>query len=1392
MDEILPPPPSTPVTHPEVVYDQDTFTLHRVAAQVHPEPNLIDGYPATTYVPNGPVPNGPYILPKGSYYIRNGPLITMGGPHSANEGGQDPAGGIPESPPLLTTFGRPPSISPVPTISGVPVQQPGILVPMRNRPLDPRVEELRGRRSPKAFAPAATIGRNGFCRPSRRVTFLVDPVPEVDEDDEEDEELRSLHHDDDDDLDDVDDEQHKMRLQEVDGAKSPKPQVNNSISPRPDTRVRFLIDPIEPRQRTYSVVTGSSRGDMSRCGRGPGLSSLCSQSSSLGVGGVGGAHVGAHKHIAGASSACSSSSASRAGSAGSLEGVGVGVPSLEGEVGCSDCAALYPITDEALLHNLHARYKRDQIYTYAGTGLISVNPYRRLALYTAEVIHAYRSACVFQLPPHIYAVADAAHRGVWERNSDQIVVVTGESGSGKTEAAKLVLQYLAAITPRAPNQANERLLQSNPVLEAFGNARTRRNDNSSRFGKYTEIEFDHKGDPLGGTITHYLLEKSRVTTQAPGERNFHIFYQILAGADIQTLKMLKLQRNLDHYSILKSTRHSPSETLDDRTEFNITKRALDALGVSLEEQLDLLKIVASVLKLGNLTFTSVNNIDGTEGCSNENEYELHEVCELLSCDVSTLAGALQTRTVETRGETVVAELSAMEATRTRDALCRALFNRLVTWVVSRINEAIRVKTMGRRRVLGILDIFGFEILETNSFEQLIINFCNEKLHQVLTEITLKETQEDYLREGLDWTPIDIPMNNAVVDLLEQRQTGVLAVIEEVSLRVGGGKDALLQQLSFSCGGHSLFDIKGGRHAHSDNNIPADSFRIRHYAGSVTYSVHGFIEKNCDSLHRDLTRAMYRCNHSIIKDLFPEGNPRRTTLKRPASVGTQVLISVSALLRTIRSKTPHLISCVKPNELKQPRILESALVLHQIKYLGLVEQARVQSEGWSYRATHDAFLNRYGMLSLHTWPVWRGAPLEGCALLLADLPLTPQQYTFGRNKVYIKSQRAVSGLEEFRRERLEDLAVLVQKTYRGWRQQQKYRMMKAAQITLATAWRSWKAKKYTLKKTDPEAAKDARLSVKGWKFFILAREEYRELKHRRKVEWASLIIQRAYINFQRWKFLMVLLSDQPSDSPADCSWPPCPHSLAELSLLLRRLHHKWRCHRYRLQFDQTARNRMREKVTASIIFKDRKASYTKSVSHPFLGDYVRLRQNAQWKKLAAETNDQYVVFADMVNKITRSAGKFVPILLAVSTNSLLVLDQRTLQVKYRIPALDIQRISLSPYLDDIAVLHIKPPTPTADLSGSQNLNPGCLFGSDEVKRKGDLVLQTGHVIEVVTKLFLVVQNATGKPPDVNISTEFDANFGQNSVLFTFKTAGLAEVAPGQIRIMRRHNRMEVML
>ncbi|GFG33445.1 hypothetical protein Cfor_10035, partial [Coptotermes formosanus] len=987
-----------------------------------------------------------------------------------------------------------------------------------------------------------------------------------------------------------------------------------------------------------------------------------------------------------------------------------------------------------------------------------------------------------------YAIAGSAYRFLRHRNEDQCIVVSGESGAGKTEAARIVLQFVAL----APDQSREvkimkeRLVQTGPLLEAFGNAKTYRNDNSSRFGKYLDIEFDYKGDPLGGTITNlpnYKINtvsvsgfQSRVTCQAQGERNFHIFYQLLTGADIQLLKSLKLQRNLDNYAFLRSSRVHSLESLDDKQDFQVTKRALETLGFSQDDAVNIFKIVASVLKLGNIGFIPTNNIDGTEGCTISNDYELYDVCELMGSDQTMLQGALTSRTLEESQEFVTADLSASEATYARDSLCKALYSRLFTWLVNKINESTKVATnrYGKRKVLGILDVYGFEMFERNGFEQFIINFCNEKLHQVVMETTLKEEQEEYVREGIEWTPIEFFNNSVICELIETNNHGILSMLDEECLKSGALSDEVfLSKLAQCCAGNSHCEVKGTTASQrnfvttpgtSDNSLPPNCFRLRHYAGTVTYNVCGFVDKNNDILHRDLSLAMYRCEHPLLKTLFPEGNPKRSSLKRPATTGTQFKISISALIRNLSCKQPHYVRCIKPNELKQPRIFEMALVQHQVRYLGLIETVRVRRSGFCYRLSYQQFLSRYKMLSLHTWPNWQGPPVEGVSYLIRDLPIPSGEFAFGRTKVFVRSPRTVFELEEFRRERLEDLAVLLQKVWRGYRQKKEFLLKKRSQVVIASAWRSWRA-----------------------------REEYRILKHRKQVEWAVNIIQRHYFRWKRWQFLLRLTRQLPpeSESPISREWPPCHRRLAETSLILRRIHHKWRCHRYRLKFDQTARNRMREKVTASIIFKDRKASYPRSVSHPFLGDYVRLRQNIQWKKACIETNDQYVVFADIINKITRSSGKFVPILFVLSTSSMLILDQRTLQIKYRVPAAEIYRLSLSPYLDDVAVFHVRAPSPSSEVTSHQNI-PGCLFQSDLSKKKGDFVFQTGHVIEIVTKLFLVVQNAIGKPPEVNISTEFEANFGQQTVMFTFKCVGLPEVQPGQIRILRKGNKMEVLV
>ncbi|XP_066141982.1 unconventional myosin-Ib isoform X1 [Euwallacea fornicatus] len=1024
---------------------------------------------------------------------------------------------------------------------------------------------------------------------------------------------------------------------------------------------------------------------------------------------------------------------------------------LNQEVGSWDTVLLDPLTEDSFITNLQHRFKRDHIYTYIGNVLVSVNPYKKLALYSADLVETYLKRPPFQLPPHIYGVAESAYRWLNDKSENQCIIVTGESGSGKTESARVVLQFLVLVSGNTEEVQiiKDRLVQANTLLEAFGNAKTMRNDNASRFGKFLDIEFDFKGDPIGGHLTNYFLDKARVTKLGSHDRNFHIFYQLLSGADIHLLKSLKLQRNVEQYAVLQTdSRHPTATEEDDKKLFVYTKGALEVLNFSPGDIVDIFRVLAVILKLGNIQFVPCSNIDGTDGCSISNDYELFEVCELLCVDHRRIQRILTSKQVE---EGALTDLNALEATKIRDILCRTLYSRLFTWLISRINDSIKAKTLGKRKVLGVLDLYGFECFSHNSFEQLIINYCNEKLHQFMTNICLKEEQEEIVKEGLEWTKIDFFNNIAICQLLEHENHGILTLLEEPHIH---SDDAYLGRLEQCCSGHT----------HCLIDVP-NSFQIRHFAGPVSYKIASFIEKNRDNLPKEHSKAMFKCELNIMQELFPEGNPKRCSLKRRVSIATQIQVSLNALLNNLENRQSHYIRCVKPNDLKQPRIFEVGLVQHQIRYMCLLSTVQIWRAGFCQKMPFIQFLYRYKMICGHTWPKWRGSPVEGVSMLVRSLPIPAAEFTFGRSKVFIRSPRTVFELEDFRRNRLQDLALLIQKMWRGYSRRKKYRKMRQSQMIIASAWRSWRA-----------------------------REEYRILKHRKQVEWAARVIQRHYIQWKRRQYFLTLIRKLPddSDSPLCQDWPCCMPRLMETGNLLKKIHHKWRCHKYRSSFDQTARNRMREKVTASFIFKDRKCSYPRSVSHPFLGDYVRLRQNVQWKKMSLENNDQYVVFADIINKITRSSGKFVPILLVISTRSMLILDQRTLQIKYRVPATDIYRISLSPFLDDVAVVHVKASSVVnPETSSVASDTPGCLFQSDLSKKKGDFVFQTGHVIEIVTKLFLVVQNATGKPPEVNITTEFEANFGSQTVTFTFK-CGLPEVQPGQIRVFRKGAKMEVLV
>ncbi|XP_053408862.1 unconventional myosin-Ib-like isoform X3 [Mercenaria mercenaria] len=1111
---------------------------------------------------------------------------------------------------------------------------------------------------------------------------------------------------------------------------------------------------------------------------------------------------------------------------------------LEHNVGISDAVLLHPLTEEAFIENIKKRFSHEQIYTYIGTVVVSVNPYKKLPLYTPEVIEEYRSRNIYELPPHIYAISDEAYRSMRDRNLDQCIIISGESGAGKTEASKVIMQYVAQVSGkgREIDRVKEQLLQSNPVLEAFGNAKTLRNDNSSRFGKYMDIEFDFKGDPIGGVITNYLLEKSRVASQIPGERNFHIFYQLLAGADPTFLETLKLSPKPENYGFLNRSGCIKVDAIDDAKDFNMVKTGMEVIGFYRTEITEVFQLVASVLKLGNVEFSHRSNADGTDGCDISNTGEIAEVAQLLGCLEQNLTNALTQRTVEVKRDKVKTDFSVAGAVYARDALCKAIYSRLFSWLVQRINDSIKVKTEQTRKVMGVLDIYGFEVFQTNRYEQFIINYCNEKLQQIFIELTLKEEQEEYIREGIEWIHVDYFNNAVICDLIEKNNVGILALLDEQCLLPGNVTDkTFLEKLNQTCKDHPHFESRTLKKNQSDRTLPHDAFRLKHYAGNVTYKVDGFIDKNNDLLYRDLSQAMYACRHNLMKKLFPEGyhkaldtqclvnslrNPSQKSLKRPPTAGSQFKASVQELMKNLLSKNPNYIRCIKPNDDKQSGTLDLEIVKHQVRYLGLMENIRVKRAGYAYRQIYAQFLYRYKMLADETWPSWHGDVVEGVKLILANQKIQQDEIAFGKSKLFIRNPKTLFDLEETRRERMHFLATLIQKVwkghvkrehfllmkrsqvvissrFRGFYGQKQYKKKKAATLLLQCCTRRWKARKVLAElkheKRCQLAATDIQKHYRGWQ----ARKLLAELKHAKRMEWAARVIHKYYLGWKvrknykpkfrriagpkvarfmvvalKRKFLLNVRDKLPSLSPVDNKWPSSPKMYKSASDQLQVMHHKWRCRKYRRKLSEAQKYTLREKATASDIFKDKKVIYPESVPRPFKGDYLNIRGDMKWKKIHSLTNDINLVFADLVHKVNRANGKIVQQLLVVSSQAFLVIDHRTMTLKYRIPIEFIEKISLSPFQDKLAVFHMKKPE-----------------NGDRFAKKGDFIIGNEHIIEIVTKSSLCVKNKTNTMPEISISPQCSGQFGSSAVQVSFQQGakGLEPGIPG-VKVTRKKHLM----
>ncbi|XP_056320897.1 unconventional myosin-Ib isoform X4 [Danio aesculapii] len=863
------------------------------------------------------------------------------------------------------------------------------------------------------------------------------------------------------------------------------------------------------------------------------------------------------------------------------------------------------------------------------------------------------------------------------------------------------------------------------------------------------------------------------------------------------LKKLKLDRDFSKYNYL-SLDSATVNGLDDATSFRTVRNAMQIVGFMEDEVQSILELIAAVLKLGNIEFKPESRVNGFDESRVKDKNDLKEMCELLGIEQSVLERAFSFRTVEAKMEKVSTTLNVAQAYYARDALAKNLYSRLFTWLVNRINESIKAQTKTRKKVMGVLDIYGFEIFEDNSFEQFIINYCNEKLQQIFIELTLREEQEEYIREGIEWTNIEYFNNAIICDLIENNKNGILAMLDEECLRPGTVTDeTFLDKLNTVCAEHQHFESRLSKNSKflTDHSLPHNCFRIQHYAGKVLYQVEGFVDKNNDLLYRDLSQAMYKASHNLIKLLFPEGNPAKVNLKRPPTAGFQFRASVGTLMKNLLTKNPNYIRCIKPNDKKAAHIFTDSLVCHQVRYLGLMENVRVRRAGYAFRQAYEPCLERYKMLCKQTWPHWKGPAREGVEVLLSDLQVPAEEFAYGRSKIFIRNPRTLFFLEEKRGQCLEDLAALIQKIYRGWKcrthflllkksqvvvaawyrrfaQQKKYQNIRCSALVVQSFIRGWKARKLLRELKHKKRCEEAVTTISAYWHGTQARRELKHLKEeaRRKhaiaviwAYWLGLKVRREYRKFFRanagkkiydftiqriiQKYYLGLKKTMPSMSPIDKSWSTCPYGFLDgTHQELRRVFHLWRCKKYRSQFTEEKKATYEEKLAASELFKDKKALYPSSVSQPFKGDYVEITKNPKYQKLNSLIEDK-VLLADVVSKINRANGKGTPRIFLLTKKCLVLADQKTGQVKASVPLPDLSSVFVSTQNDGFFALKLREGATSA--------------------AKGDYLLSSERLIEIITKLHCTgAASADRNQIKIDISDEFLVQFKQDKVCVKF--------------------------
>ncbi|XP_022328922.1 unconventional myosin heavy chain 6-like isoform X4 [Crassostrea virginica] len=768
------------------------------------------------------------------------------------------------------------------------------------------------------------------------------------------------------------------------------------------------------------------------------------------------------------------------------------------EDGVPDMIVISEIDENGIAVNLRARYTKDVIYTFTGSILVAVNPYKDIPIYDQKDVAQFNGKKLSQVEPHVFAISEAAFQSLNSSQQNQSCIISGESGAGKTETTKFILQYLCSVTNHVSFWVEQQILEANTVLEAFGNAKTVRNDNSSRFGKFMQVCFDDSHQIKGCIVQDYLLEQSRITFQSPDERNYHVFYQLVAGAmaapEIQDQFFLLPQES---YYYLNQSGCYQLQNVDDSKMFDRLRLAMNVLNIPAQMVDGIFSVLSAVLLIGNLSF---EDIEGEKSDLTEEAKSILEmVCQLLGFEPDGLTEALLFRQIQVRGTITSIPYKIQEASDNRHAVAKALYSRTFAWLVDAINKCTN-PGQNQTKFIGVLDIFGFENFQTNSFEQLCINYTNEKLHRFFNHYVFAIEQQTYEEEEINFSHITFTDNTACVELIEKAPRCILKTLDEECRFPQGTDKSYVHKQHEAFDGHPCY-VKG------DRRLWEQEFGIRHYAGLVTYTVQGFLDKNKDTQQDQLFDLMHGSTNVFVQDLtrfqdllgvrLEDLGGRQTisrTNKSKPTVGDTFKHQLSALVDILHNTNPWYVRCVKPNSAKKPNNFNTGEVLTQLQYSGMLDIIRIKKEGFPVHVAIDVFLSKYGCLLQKADDGL--ASREQVRNILNVLLLPETEWQVGKTKVFMRNS-VFEPLEVRRFEFLTLNALFIQKIWRGFHCRKAYLVKREAVIIIQTNYR---ALRYRIQfKRKRRAAITIQRYVRGMfaRWYVMSLREQKRIEEERR-------------------------------------------------------------------------------------------------------------------------------------------------------------------------------------------------------------------------------------------------------------------------------------------------------